>query len=197
MKKFLLVFGTVALLTGCGEEEKMMMTCTRETTTNGLTSGTEYLVTYTDDEVTNVRITYNYNQEKHTDGVGTGTDGTTIDGNERTTDKAKTDGVIENNNDNDGIVDGVVGDTADMLIGGMYNTILDISGLRDMHTNQMNTTNITGFTSKVENNTANSYKVIYDLDLTKISDDDIGKFNVDRSYKTLRNNYTNQGLTCK
>ena len=31
----------------------------------------------------------------------------------------------------------------------------------------------------------------------KISDDDIGRFNVDRSYETLRNNYTTQGLTCK
>ena len=196
MKKIVLCLGIVALLSGCGEEE-MMMTCTRENTNNGLTSGTEYLVTYTGDEVTNVRITYNYNQDIHTDGVGTGTDGTTIDGNEARTDNNQTDGVIENNKDNDGIVDGVVGDTADMLIGGIYNTILDISGLRDMHTNQMNTTNITGFTSRVEDNTANSYKVVYDLDLTKISDADIGRFNVDRSYETLRNNYTTQGLTCK
>ena len=61
----------------------------------------------------------------------------------------------------------------------------------------MNYSNITGFTSNVENNTNNSYKVVYDLDLTKISDDDIGKFNVDRSYTTLKDNYTNQGLTCK
>lgn len=194
MKKIILVLGIIALLTGCGEEEQMM-TCTMNNTTNGLTSGTEYLVTYKDDEVSHVRITYNYNQDTHTDGVGTGTDGTTEDGNENQNDNNKPDGVIENNpNDNDGIVDGVVGD---VLIGGIYNTILDISGLKNRHTNDMNYSNITGFTSNVENNTNNSYKVVYDLDLTKISDDDIGKFNVDRSYTTLKDNYTNQGLTCK
>ena len=198
MKKFILCFGIIALLTGCGEEEQTM-TCTMENTTNGLTSGTEYLVTYQDDEVSHVTITYNYNQDTHTDGVGTGTDGTTEDGVEDdTTNDNKTDGVIENNNqDNDGIVDGIVGDAADMLIGGIYNTILDISGLKDRHTNDMNTTNIEGFTSSVKNNTNNSYKVVYDLDLTKISDNDISRFNVDRSYTTLKNNYTNQGLTCK
>lgn len=194
MKKIILVLGIIALLTGCGEKEQMM-TCTMNNTTNGLTSGTEYLVTYTDDEVSHVRITYNYNQDTHTDGVGTGTDGTTEDGNENQNDNNKPDGVIENNpNDNDGIVDGVVGD---VLIGGIYNTILDISGLKNRHTNDMNYSNITGFTSNVENNTNNSYKVVYDLDLTKISDDDIGKFNVNRSYTTLKDNYTNQGLTCK
>lgn len=191
MKKILLGLSIIALLSGCGEEE-MMMTCTRETTNNGLTSGTEYLVTYNDDEVTHVRITYNYNQDTQTDGVGTGTDGTTIDGKESRANDDQTDGVIENNTDTDGIVDGVVGD----VIGGVYNTILDLSGIRDMHTNQMNN-DIAGFTTTVEDNTANSYKVVYDLDLTKISDDDIDRFNVDRSYTTLRNNYTTQGLTCK
>lgn len=192
MKKLLLGLSIIALLSGCGEENEQMMTCTRETTNNGLTSGTEYLVTYNDDEVTHVRITYNYNQDTQTDGVGTGTDGTTIDGKESRTNDNQTDGVIENNTDNDGIVDGVVGN----LIGGMYDTILDLSGIRDMHTNQMNN-DIAGFTTTVEDNTNTSYKVVYDLDLTQISDDDIGRFNVDRSYTTLRNNYTNQGLTCK
>ena len=194
MKKIILVLSIVALLTGCGEEEQMM-TCTLENTVNGLKSGTEYIVTYNDDEVTNVRITYNYNQDTHTDGVGTGTDGTTEDG---IYDNDQADGVIENNpNDNDGIVDGVVGDTVDMIIGGVFDTVLDLSGIRDRHTNQINNVNIEGFTSKVEDNTNTSYKVVYDLDLTKISDDDIGRFNVDRSYTTIRNNYTNQGLTCK
>jgi len=197
MKKIILVFGIVALLSGCGEQEEMMMTCTRQTTTNGLTSGTEYLVTYTDDEVSHVKITYNYNQDNHTDGVGTGTDGTTIDGNEARTDNDNRDGVIDANSDNDGIVDGVVGNVTDMLIGGIYDTVLDLSGLKDRHTNQINSTNINGFTTRIENNTNNSYKVVYDLDLTKISDTDISRFNVNRSYKTLRKNYTDQGLTCK
>ena len=197
MKKLILCLGIIALLTGCGEEEQTM-TCTRENTTNGLTSGTEYLVTYKDDEVSHVTITYNYNQDTQIDGVGTGTDGTTEDGREdNTTDDETIDGVIEDNDDDNEIVDGIVGDAADMLIGGVYNTILNISGLKDRHTNDMNTTNIEGFTSSVENNTNNSYKVVYDLDLTKISDDDIGRFNVDRSYQTLRDNYTSQGLTCK
>lgn len=196
MKKIILCIGIVALLTGCGEEEQMM-TCTRETTNNGLTSGTEYLITYTDDEVSHVRITYNYNQNTTTDGVGTGTDGTTEDGKEDKNNNNNTDGVIEDNDDNDGIVGGIVGDGADMLIGGIYNTILDISGLKDRHTRDMNTTNIEGFTSNVQNNTNNSYKVVYDLDLTKISDDDIDRFNVDRSFTSLKDTYTNQGLTCK
>lgn len=194
MKKIILGLSIVALLSGCGEQEEMMMTCTRETTNNGLTSGAEYLVTYTDDEVSHVTITYNYNQDNHTDGVGTGTDGTTVDGNENRANDNQMDGVIEPNGDNDGIVDGVVGD---VIIGGIYDTILDLSGLRDMHTNQINNTDIEGFTTRIEENTNNSYKVIYDLDLTKISDDDLTNFNVDRSYKTLKNNYANQGLTCK
>ena len=182
MKKIILCLGIIGLLSGCVENEQMM-TCTSEKNFNGLTSGTEYLVTYKDDEVSHVTITYNYNQDTHTDGVGTGTDGTTED-----------DDADPNNN---GIVDGIVGDTTDMLIGGMYNTILDISGLKDRHTNDMNTTNIEGFTSSVKNNTNNSYKVVYDLGLTKISDEEIDRFNVDRSYTTLKNNYTTQGLTCK
>lgn len=180
MKKIILCLSIVSLLSGCGEEE-MMMTCTSENEYNGLTSGTEYQVTYTGDEVTKVRIIYNYNQDTKTDGVGTGTDGTTAD----------------DTTENDGIIDGVVGDVTNDIIGGIYDTVLDLSGLRDRHTNQINNTNIEGFTSRVENNTNTSYKVVYDLDLTKITDDDIGRFNVDRSYKTLKNNYTNQGLTCK
>lgn len=181
MKKIILCLGIIALLSGCGENDQMM-TCTRENTYNGLTSGTEYVVTYNDDEVKHVKITYNYNQDTHTDGVNTGTDGTTED------DDARQD---------DDIIDGVVGDTVDDIIGGIYNTILDLSGLKERHTNQINNTNIEGFTSSVEDNTNNSYKVVYDIDLTKISDDDIGRFNVDRSYTTIKNNYTNQGLTCK
>jgi len=182
MKKIILCIGIIALLSGCGEEEEMMMTCSTETNTNGLNSSTQYLVTYSGDEVRNVKITYNYNQDTQTDGVGTGTDGTTED---------------DDPINDDTIVDGVVGEVADDIIGAMYTTILDISGLRDKHTNQMNSTNISGFTTNVENDTNNSYRVVYNLDLTKITDDDIGRFNVDRSYNTLKKNYTDQGLTCK
>ena len=182
MRKIFLGLSMIALLSGCGENEQMM-TCTSENSYNGLTSGTEYQVTYNDDEVTHVRIIYNYNQENHTDGVGTGTDGTTED-----------EDVLPNNN---GVVDGAVGEVTDDIIGGIYNTILDLSGLKNRHTNQINNTNINGFTGTVQNNTDTSYKVVYDLDLTTIDDNDISRFNVDRSYTTLRRNYTNQGLTCK
>ena len=109
MKKIFLCIGIIILLSGCGNEE-MMTTCTTENSYNGLTSGTEYLITYQDDEVKHVTITYNYNQEDHIDGVNTGTDGTTED---------------ENVNDDNEIIDGVVGDTVDDIIGGVYNTILD------------------------------------------------------------------------
>lgn len=179
MKKIFLSIAIVLLLSGCGKEE--MMTCTRENTYNGLVSGTEYVVTYEDDEVKNVKITYNYNQDNHTDGVNTGTDGTTSD-----------DDVSSN-----GIVDGKVKETVDDIIGGIYNTVLDLSGLKERHTNQMNNTNIKGFTSKVIDSTQNSYKVVYELDLTEISDTDIGKFNVDRNKTKLIDTYTTQGLTCK
>lgn len=181
MKKIFLCIGIIILLSGCGNEE-MMTTCTTENTYNGLTSGTEYLITYQDDEVKHVKITYNYNQEDHVDGVNTGTDGTTED---------------EDVNDDNEVIDGVVGETVDDIIGGIYNTILDLSGLKDRHTNQINNANIEGFTTSVENNTNTSYKIVYDLDLTKISDTNITRFNVDRSYETLIDNYTNQGLTCK
>ena len=184
MKKttyLILSISLLLLLTGCNDEK--VMTCTRENTYNGLTSGTEYKVTYKNDTVTHVTITYNYNQKEYTDGVNTGTDGTTSD---NTT-----------NTDNNGIVDGVVGDTVDDIIGGVYNTILDLSGIKDRHTNQINNTNIKGFTSKIEYNTNNSYKVMYDLDLTTINDTDIKRFNVDRSYTKIKDTYSNQGLTCK
>lgn len=179
MKKIFLSIAVVLLLSGCGKEE--MMTCKRENKYNGLVSGTEYVVTYEEDEVKHVTITYNYNQDTHTDGVNTGTDGTTSD-----------DDVSRN-----GIVDGKVKETVDDIIGGIYNTVLDLSGLKERHTNQMNNTNITGFTSKVIDNTQNSYKVVYELDLKKISDTDIGKFNVKRSKTELINTYTAQGLTCE
>lgn len=183
MKKLIAAISIIALLSGCGEEEQTM-TCTRENTYNGLTSGTEYLVTYNDDEVTHVSITYNYNQDNQTDGVGTGTDGTTEDD----------DNAL---NEDDGVAGGIVGNVATDIIGGIYNTILDLSGVKDRHTNQINNTNIEGFTTNVKDNTNTSYKVVYDLDLTKISDDNIGRFNVDRSYNTLKQIYTKQGLTCK
>ncbi len=179
MKKIFLSIAAILLLSGCGKEE--MLTCTRENKYNGLTSGTEYKVTYIDDEVKHVTITYNYNQDTHTDGVDTGTDGTTSD----------------DDTSKNGIVDGKVGEAVDNIIGGVYNTVLDLSGLKEIHTNQINNTSIKGFTSKVVDNTASSYKVIYELDLTKISDTDINKFNVNRSKTKLIDTYTTQGLTCK
>lgn len=183
MKKatYLVLCIGLLLLTGCDSEK--MMTCTRENTYNGLKSGVKYEVTAKNDTVTHVKITYDYNQQDYTDGVNTGTDGTTKD---NTT-----------NTDNNGIVDGLVGDITSDIIGTIYDTIIDLSGIKDKFTNQMNSTNITGFTSKVEDNTNNSYKVIYELDLTKISDTDINKFNVNRDYETIKNTYSNQGLTCK
>ena len=57
MKKIFLCIGIIILLSGCGNEE-MMTTCITENSYNGLTSGTEYLITYQDDEVKHVTITY-------------------------------------------------------------------------------------------------------------------------------------------
>lgn len=141
---------------------------TNGTTTNGGTN-----------DITNNGATTN---EKNTDGVGTGTDGTTND----------------DFPDNDGIVDGIVGSAIDSIVNGVTGSILDISGLRDRHANVQNTYgNMTGFSVQNTNdNTDNDYRVTYVIDYDSISDADLATLNLSRDINTLRRNYTNQGFTC-
>ena len=130
----------------------------------------------------NNTTTYNNDNKEHTDGVGTGTDGTTSD----------------THMDKDGVVDGVVGSAIDAIVGGVTGVILDSAGLRDRHENVQNTYgNVSGFSVQNTNDVDNNYKVTYVIDYDTISDTDLARFNLSRDLDTLRNSYVNQGFTCK
>ena len=208
MKKYIgiTVLGLL-MLTGCGAGATETMSCTYENTAGSLTSRMTYNIDYQGDEVKKLRVTYKYhnddtnttdtnnsannnsetttgnNNNKQTDGVGTGTDGTTDD----------------SQIDDDGIVDGIVGSAIDSIINGVTTTILDISGLRDRHAAVQSTYgNMTGFSvQNTSDATDNDYTVSYVIDYDSISDDDLNTLNLSRDINTLRSNYTNQGFTCK
>ena len=116
------------------------------------------------------------------DGIGTGTDGTTND----------------TQIDNDGIIDGIVGSTIDKIINGVTDTILDISGIRDRHTNIQNMYgNMNGFSVQNTNDTnPNNYHVTYIIDYDNMNDADLNTLNLSRDINTLKSIYTNQGFTC-
>ena len=57
--------------------------------------------------------------------------------------------------------------------------------------------NIDGITYDVMTTSATQYKVVYTIDMDKLSDNNLVLFNLDRDYTTLRSNYTDAGLTCK
>ena len=116
------------------------------------------------------------------DGVGTGTDGTTND----------------TQIDDDGIVDGVVGSVIDTIVGSVTSIILDSAGLRDRHATVQNTYgNVNGFSVQNTNDENNNYTVTYVIDYDTISDDDLNSFNLSRDLDDMRDNYVNQGFTCK
>ena len=137
------------------------------------------MTTYNNDNTTN---NGNKDNNNHTDGVGTGTDGTTND----------------TQIDDDGVIDGVVGSAIDTIVGGVTDIILDSAGLRDRHATVQNTYgNVNGFS--VQNTTDNNdnYMVTYVIDYDTISDNDLARFNLSRDLDTMRDNYVNQGFTCK
>lgn len=213
MKKisiFLTVTGVSLLLSGCGTNN--MLTCTDEVNANGMTTKTTYNIEYKGNDVKHLKITYHYTQDNEVDGIGTGTDGSSADGTDRNNRVTEEDNVTEdgtnnrNNTDMDGtinsnesddsddFVDGAVGDAVDTVT----DTILDLSGIRERYTNQLNTyRNIQGFTSDVEVDNDDEYKIAYDIDYDTISDSDLSLFNASRDLDTLRDNYESQGLTCK
>ena len=221
MKKVLIIVAVVAILSGCGTNETL--TCTTDNTVGNITSKTTYVIEYKGNDVKKVMATYDY-RDDHIDGVGTGTDGTTEDSdtndgrrmtdnentgdndtttNRNTGDNATTnkdrDGIIDDSNaDTDGIIDGVVGEALDDVVSGIADTVLDLSGIKTRHNERFGTyTNTDGFMTKIDTDNANDYKVTYTYDLTKLSDDDITSFGIDRDLNTLRTNYTNRGMTCK
>lgn len=179
MKKILLVVAVIAILSGCGTTETL--TCTNNNTVGTVTSKTTYKIEHNNKEVKKIITTYEY-EDKHTDGVGTGTDGTTTD----------TDA------DDNNIVDGVVGEALDDVVTGVADGILDIAGIKNRHNTRFGTyTNTEGFTTMVDTDNDNDYKVTYTYDLTKLSDSDVAAFGLNRDFDTQKKTYTDSGLTCK
>lgn len=190
MKKFIILsIVSILLLTGCGENMTETMSCTHENETDNLTAKIKYDIDYQDKTVKKVRITYDYVQKnndndsepKNTDGIDTGTDGTTED----------------TQPDDDGIIDGIVGSAIDQIVGDVTDTIIDIAGLKDRHsTVQNNYNNINGFSVQNTTDTDNNYKVTYVIDYGVISDDDLKTLNLSRDIDVLRDNYISQGFSC-
>ena len=107
-----------------------------------------------------------------------------------------------NNNDNtlesDEVVDGVVGDAIDTTIDGIKDTILDLAGIRNTYQNQISTyDNIEGFSYKVDVDNNNEYKVIYEIDMDKISDADLTRFGINRDFSDMKSDYEDLGYTCE
>ena len=138
MKKVLLIIAVIAVLSGCTANTKTL-TCTSETKSGNITSKTKYMIDYDGNDVKKLTATYDY-KDNHTDGVGTGTDGTTSD----------------KDPDSNGIVDGVVGEALDDVVTGVTDTILDISGIKTRHNTRFGSyTNTEGFTAKIDNDNDN------------------------------------------
>ena len=200
MKKSIIIFSTLFItifLSGCSLTGMETYSCTSTTTDdNGLTTKITYDITHSGDTVDMVKITYDYEQDDN-DTMGNMVDDMTnmidddIDGL-----NADTDG--NSDTDNNEVVDGVVGDTLDAIVNGVTDTIIDIAGLRDRHNVVSDRYgNLEGVTITVEDDEEESYKVVYDIDMAKISDDDLDIFNLDRSFETLKGNYNTLGLMCK
>ena len=181
MKKALLIIAVIAVLSGCGTTESL--TCTTSNTVGGLTSNTTYMIEYQGNDVKMLTVTYDY-RDDHIDGVGTGTDGTTED--------------EDTDMEDDGIVDGIVGEALDDVVSGVTNGILDIAGIKTRHNARFGTyTNTEGFTTMIDSDNDTDYKVTYTYDLNKLSDNDITTFGISRDLNTLRSGYTDRGMTCK
>lgn len=193
MKKLLIVLSVLFLMSGCNSESKTL-SCTNTSEANGITTKTKYEIKYMNDEVKHVTITYDYNQtnnRKEVDGTNADTDGLdkNTEGNTTTND---------NNLQSDEVIDGVVGDAIDSTINGITDTILDLAGIKNNYQNQMSTfDNMEGFSYKVDVDNDNEYKITYDIDMDKISDEDLTRFNIGRDYSDIKSNYTDLGYTCE
>lgn len=189
MKKLLTAISILFIMSGCGENTETL-SCSSTTTANGVTTRTTYDVKHNKDDVKFVTITYDYSQtdkKDDVDGLNADTDG--IDSHK------------DDNNDNltsDDVVDGVVGDAIDDTVNGVKETILDLAGIKNRYENQLSTyDNINGFSYKVDVDSDTEYKVIYEIDMDKISDNDLAKFDVNRDFSDAKANYEDLGYTCK
>ena len=213
MKKFLISLFIIFLMSGCGSNKTLK--CTSNKSVNSFSNDAEAKFEYQDNDVKFVTITYDYNQDdntvtgnatvtttdqngetttttntttNNTDGVNADTDGITNDGD------ATNDGNVSGNE----VIDGAVGNTLDTIINGVTDSILDIAGIKNTYENQLSTyDNIEGFSYKVDVDRDNEYKIIYKIDMNKISDNDLARFNLDRDLNTLKSNYEGLGYTCE
>ena len=193
MKKILVAFALLLVMSGCDGASEMdtdTLSCRSSNTANGVTNTTSYDIEYEDNDVKFVTITFDYTQDNvnDVDGVDADTDGTTENN-------------TNNNNGNvnsDNVIDGVVGDVVDGAVEGVTETILDIAGIKNTYENQMSTyDNIEGLTYNVDIDNNSAYRVVYKIDLDKISDTDLARFNVTRDLSDIRTNYEDLGYTCK
>ncbi len=181
MKKALLLIAVIAVLSGCGTNDTL--TCTTENSLGNISSSTTYKIDYRDNDVKMMTVTYEY-KDGHTDGVGTGTDGTTEDD--------------DTTNEDNGAVGGIVGEALDDVVTGVTNTVLDLADIRTRHNTRFgNYTNIEGFNTSIDTDNDDDYKVTYTYDFNKLSDDDINTFGISRDFDTMQSMYANRGLTCR
>lgn len=188
MKKLFVIFLVLVLASGC--DNKKTLSCTSTTTNNGIVTKTSYDVDYVGDELRYVTITYDYMTTKDNNDV----DGVDSD----------TDGLSEDNDnsrmatDADDVVDGVVGDAIDTTVDGVRDTILDIAGIKNNYENQFsNYDNMEGFSYDVDIDNDTEYRIIYEIDMQKISDNDLASFNIGRDFSTFQTDYEDLGYTCK
>lgn len=218
MKKIvtLIFFTSILVLSGCSLTGNNTLKCRSTNTINGITTDRTYEIQYKGNDVKKVKLIYDYNNDNTVPTVNTDnndtnneTNNNTVTNDNNATNDNNNNQYARNNtndtntttNDNDGdndVVDGVVGEAIDDIIDGVTNTILDISGLRNRH-NTLQTTyrDTAGFTSKIENDEDGHYKVVYEIDYDKISDENLSRLGLDRSLDTVKANYTSQGLTCQ
>lgn len=203
MKKSILVLSTIfatVFITGCSLTGMETYSCTSTSTSaDGLTTKITYDITHSNDTVDMVKITYDYRQEDTDENEDSTMLSNTIErvvGDDVDGLNADTDG--NSDTDNDEVIDGVVGDTLDAIVNGVTDTIVDIAGLKDRHNVVSDRYgDLEGVTINVEDSDDDSYKIVYDIDMAKISDDDLDIFNLDRSFETLKGNYNSLGLMCK
>ena len=210
MKKLLVSLFILFLMSGCGNT--MTLKCTTNKSANSVSNDAQAKIEYQNNDVKFVTITYDYKEE---DNIVTGDATITTENNDGTTNttsenamdgvNADTDGMTndgdtkkDGNTSSDEVIDGVVGDTIDTVINGVTDTILDIAGIKNAYENQLSSyDDIEGFSYKVDVDEDNEYRVVYKIDMNKISDEDLSRFNLDKNLDTLRSNYEGLGYTCE
>ena len=190
MKKIIVALSILFIMSGCDTNANTKsLSCKSSSTNNGIVTETTYDVDYDNNDVKYITITYNHSryntQADNNDGVN-----------------ADTDGLSEENNTNtlnsDDVVDGVVGDAIDKTVEGVTETILDIAGIKNNIQTQLSIyDNIEGFSYDVDIDTNDQYQIVYKIDMSKISDENLATFNITRNLSDMRSNYEAQGYTCK